>query len=51
MSKQTGRNLHGLPRGSVLCAKVSVRSGTRTVPYASDGSNPSAVQHRFGGNE
>ena len=34
-----------------LCAKVSVRSGARTVPYASDGSNPSPVQHRSGGNE
>lgn len=34
-----------------LCAKVSVRSGTRTAPYAADGSNPGPVQHRSGGDE
>lgn len=31
--------------------KTEVRSGARTFPYASDGSNPSPVQHRSGGNE
>lgn len=36
---------------SCLCAKPSVRTGTRTASHAADGSNPSPVQHRSGGNE